>query len=47
MQLLDDTLERLVDLQSEAAERMAENGSEDSITAEAVLVGFEMAPKQA
>lgn len=45
--LLNDTLEKLVDMQAEAAERMAANGSEDSITAEAVLIGFEMAPKQA
>lgn len=46
MSLLDETLERLVELQAEAAERMAENGGDESITAEAVLVGFETAPTQ-
>jgi DNA-binding transcriptional ArsR family regulator len=45
MGLLDETLERLVELQAEAAERMAANGSDDAITAEAVLVGFETAPR--
>jgi DNA-binding transcriptional ArsR family regulator len=43
MTLLDDTLERLVELQAEAAGRMAADGAGESITAEAVLIGFETA----
>jgi hypothetical protein len=47
MELLDDTLERLMDLQTTAANRMASNGGGEAITAEAVLMGFEMAPTPA
>jgi hypothetical protein len=47
MELMDETLERLVELQAEAAERMADDPAGDSITAEAVLVGFETAPTRA